>query len=89
MAERPYGLVLWERADLPDGIQAVSDDAFHHFEVLPLDHYVGGAYEIAEQLLEQAPHGVAEQLIDEVIAEGHRVFALVPHIPYRGLNACC
>ena len=61
-SDRPRGLVLWERADLPDTIQTASDDAFHHFEVLPLDHYTGGAYEVAEQLLEQTPAGVAERV---------------------------
>lgn len=85
-AERPYGLMVWERGDLPDAIQAVSGDAFHHFEVLPLDYYGGGAYEIAEQLLEQTPAKLAEALVDRAIGEGHRIFALVPTIGYRGEN---
>jgi hypothetical protein len=81
---RPYGLVLWERDDLPEAIQKASDDAFHHFEVVPLGAYTEGAYEVAEQLLEQASSGMAEHLIDEAISEGHKVFALVPAIPWRG-----
>jgi len=75
--------VVWERDDQPDAVCVVSDDAFHHFEVLPLDCYTGGAYEIAEQLLEQSPPGIVEKLVDEAIAEGHRVFAVVPCIPWR------
>jgi hypothetical protein len=80
MSNRPYGLVVWERSDLPDAL--ANADAFNHFEVLPLDHYTGGAYEIAEQLLERAPPGVAERMVDEAISEGHKVFALVPSIPW-------
>jgi hypothetical protein len=84
MSNRPHGLYLYERQDLPEAIERASGDVFHYFEVIPLEAYEGGAYEVAEQLLEQSPTPAIEALIDEAIGEGHREFALVPHIPYRG-----
>lgn len=50
--------------------------------MLPLDHYTGGAYQVAEQLLERSPTLIVEAAIDRLIAKGHRVFALVPQIPW-------
>lgn len=74
-------LLLCERPDLPDDLQAISDDAFYWFEVLPFEYYDGApheACEIPENTLRGLTKEQAEAIVDVLIQSGYRVFALMP-----------